>query len=227
MGYPLSIKKNSIAIVDYGMGNLFSVQRACEAAGIEVNITNNIKVLREARALILPGVGAFGDAMHFLKTRDLVPFIREWAFQGKPLIGICLGMQLFLEKSCEFGLHEGLGIVEGDVVRFEYPVAGNYAGQGKSRRLKVPQVGWNRIDLIQSRHNPSGMIHGDSMYFVHSFYVKPKNENIVVAVSRYGGIEFCSAFQKNNIIAFQFHPEQSGTAGLRLYKNLASWIQKI
>lgn len=224
-----------VAIVDYGLGNLFSVNHACEYAGMQATITSSRQEISAADVVILPGVGAFGDAMASLNRLDLVGPLREIAASGKPLVGICLGLQLLMEESCEFGRHRGLGIVAGMVVRFDRPV-------GESGSLKVPQVGWNRIyrkgdaETCGEAGGTSVEVWSDSwlaevhdgeyMYFVHSFYARPEDPSKILAVSRYGNIEFCSALRYGNVFATQFHPERSGPQGLRIYRNIASLLRQ-
>jgi len=212
-----------IVVVDFGMGNLFSVKNACEFSGMEATITSSRHEMLEADAILLPGVGAFGDAMESLVKLDLIGPLRDVFRSNKPLIGICLGMQLVMSESFEFGKHQGLGFIEGPVVRFD--------NQGTSSgRLKVPQVGWNRI--LKAKNGPSwsgtlldGLRDGAYVYFVHSFYVKPLNPGVILSVSEYGGIEFCSSLRYQNIYAFQFHPERSGPQGLKIYQNLGPFIK--
>ena len=205
-----------VAIVDYGMGNLFSVQQACAHVGLEATITAESRRLLTADAVILPGVGAFGDAMAELTRRDLVVPLREVVASGKPVLGICLGMQLLMRESDEFGRHNGLGFIEGDVVR----LTGS----------KVPQVGWNRIWLA-NQGSWGGTLLGDIpegtyLYFVHSFYVKPADPAVVCATTRYGDVEFCSSVRRGPVFACQFHPERSGPAGLQMYRNFAVQVQR-
>jgi glutamine amidotransferase len=220
-----------VAIVDYALGNLFSVKHACDHVGLDGAITSCKNEVLAADAVILPGVGAFGDAMDNLRRLDLVSPLRDLAQAGKPLIGICLGQQLLMSESYEFGRHQGLSLFEGPVVRFENP-------QGPHSILKVPQVGWNRI------HRPpalsprlagadpwldtplQGIAEGESMYFVHSFYVQPADTSVVLSTTRYGHIEFCSGLRRENVIAFQYHPERSGVQGMRIYQNLAAMIRQ-
>lgn len=224
-----------VAVVDYGMGNLFSVKHACERVGLKATITASSQAILAADAVILPGVGAFGEAMAALENLGLVNALREVAASGKPLVGICLGMQLLMTESYEFGHHRGLRIVEGDVVRLEDTA-------DASRKLKVPQVGWNSIHregntaLARGRGPVSaswddtpldGLADGEYMYFVHSFYVRPLDPNIVLSVTRYGSSEFCSSLRSGNVFACQFHPERSGLHGLRVYRNLAAWIRRL
>lgn len=208
-----------VAIVDYGMGNLFSVKHACEHAGLSATITSSRDALLSASAVIVPGVGAFGDAMEALRARDLVPVLRDVADSGKPLLGICLGMQLLMAESHEFGVHRGLGIIPGDVVRL---AAGLDAHAG---RVTVPQVGWNRL-----RRRPGaawegsplqGLPDGAFMYFVHSFHVRPADASMVLSVTRYGSTEFCSSLRRGAVFACQFHPERSGPLGLQIYRTVA------
>ena len=211
-----------VAIVDFGMGNLFSVRQACAAVGLAAAVTSSREEVRQADGVILPGVGAFGDAMAALTQLDLVSVLHELVAAGKPLMGICLGMQLLMQESQEFGRHRGLGILDGDVVRLAEP-------SDRSRGVKVPQVGWNRV------HAPSGVSwagtpleplrEGTFLYFVHSFYVRPADAGAVLATTRYGGVEFCSSLQRENVFACQFHPERSGPQGLRVYRAWAAWLQ--
>ncbi len=217
-----------VAIIDYGMGNLFSVQQACEHVGLRATITNSRPEIMNAAAVILPGVGSFGDAMETLERLDLVSALREVVASSKPFLGICLGMQLLMTESQEFGSHRGLGIVEGEVVHLEVSTE-------DSRALKVPQVGWNQIHAAGSDHAPdgepgwkspllNGIANGEYMYFVHSFYPKPVNEEVAVSTTQYGHLEFCSSLRVGSVFACQCHPERSGPQGLRVYRNLAGLI---
>lgn len=211
-----------VVIVDYGMGNLFSVKHACEHVGLKAKITASSEEILAADAVILPGVGAFGDAMASLHSLGLLDVLREVAASRTILIGICLGMQLLMTRSYEFGHHYGLGVIDGEVVRFE----GRINGVDKS---KVPQVGWNRIyQTGLGSWNDSfleGLADGEFMYFVHSFYTKPTDSNLILSTTRYGDIEFCSSLRRGNVFACQFHPERSGCDGLRIYQNLARYIE--
>ena len=225
----------NVAIVDYGVGNLFSVKHACEYAGMHGHITSDGRQILDADVVILPGVGAFGDAMERLNKLDLVAPIREAAFSDSILIGICLGMQLLMSESFEFGRHKGLGIIAGEVVRLDNPV-------GADRNIKVPQVGWNQIARWPATERArkadrsigdrwlgtplQGLNCGEYMYFVHSFYAKPEDERVALSVTRYGDIEFCSSLVYGNIFACQFHPERSGPQGLRIYENVASLVTR-
>ncbi|MBC8331875.1 MAG: imidazole glycerol phosphate synthase subunit HisH [Anaerolineae bacterium] len=215
-----------IAIVDYGLGNLFSVKQACEYAGMDAQITSSKQELFDADAVILPGVGAFADAMSELKKLDLIVPLQDYSQTGKSLFGICLGMQLLMSESYEFGMHKGLGIVDGDVVPLE-----NISSffNGVPRMLKVPQVGWNQIRRRADHNNwvgtPfDGLSDGEYMYFVHSFYVRPQEDALVLSRTRYGQMEFCSSLKYNNVFACQFHPERSGRQGLLVYENIAKIV---
>ena len=227
--------KPEIAIVDFGLGNLFSVRQACEQTGMRATLTSAKRDILTADAVILPGVGAFGDAMAALRRLDLVEPLKEMANSEKPFIGICLGLQLLMTESCEFGRHRGLGVIAGTVVKFD-------PGSSRSNPLKVPHVGWNRI-FIDKKRQPSadrdhagddawrqtaleGLHDGEYMYFVHSFYAVPEDESVLLSRSHYGPIHFCSSLQYRNIFASQFHPERSGIKGLQVYKNIASFIHK-
>jgi len=211
----------NVAIVDFGMGNLFSVKHACEHVGLKATISASSEEILAADAVILPGVGAFGDAMASLRRLGLVEVLRDVAASRTSLVGICLGMQLLMTKSYEFGHHYGLGVIEGEVVRFEARVNG-------VNKSKVPQVGWNRIyQTANGSWNGSfleGLPDGEFMYFVHSYYTNPVDLNLVVSTTRYAGIEFCSSVRKDNVFACQFHPERSSRGGLRFYRNLARHI---
>jgi glutamine amidotransferase len=206
-----------VAIVDFGLGNLFSVQRACEQAGLAAVITSAKADILGAEAVILPGVGAFGDAMAALRRLDLPAVLAEVAAAGRPLMGICLGMQLLMSESHEFGRHRGLGLVEGEVVRLDNADLGR-------RRLKVPQVGWNRLAPAAPWDGTllEGLAPGEFMYFVHSFYVRPLDPKVALATTTYGPVEFCSCLRQGSVFACQCHPERSGSAGLRVYANLAA-----
>jgi glutamine amidotransferase len=215
----------NVAIVDYGLGNLYSVGRACERVDLEVRITSDVGELTAADAIILPGVGAFGDAMQNLHKLDLVGPLRELSLTGKPFFGICLGLQLLMTESEEFGTHEGLGIIPGRVVHLGAP-------QGSRGTLKVPHVGWNRVeapgnDATRWEQSP---LHdtqpGTFFYFVHSYCVEPDDQTVVLSETTYGDRRFCSAVQKDNVIAFQYHPERSATDGNRVYNNIAAMIEQ-
>jgi imidazole glycerol-phosphate synthase subunit HisH len=212
-----------VAIMDYGVGNLFSVRHACTHAGMEAVITSSRPDILASDAVILPGVGAFGDAMAMLEKRGLTDLLREIARSGKPLLGICLGMQLLMTESFEFGRRPGLGIIPGSVVRLE-----NLSETDEP--VKVPQVCWNRLHRVEGRGDPwegtplEELPDGVFMYFVHSFYVKPDDDAVSIALTLYGAQRFCSALRYRNVFACQFHPERSGPHGLQVYRNLADIV---
>ncbi|HPL66331.1 MAG TPA: imidazole glycerol phosphate synthase subunit HisH [Smithellaceae bacterium] len=212
-----------VAIVDYEAGNLFSVEHACRSVGLKPSITNRPEDIIKADRLILPGVGAFGTAMDNLIRLDLVEPIKEYASRGRPFMGICLGMQLLFSSSQEFGEYPGLNLIEGVVVKF--PEA-NPSGE----RIKVPQIGWNRIFRLSETENRwSGtplelIMEGDFMYFVHSLYACPQDPRDILAMTDYEGIRYCSAVKRGNIFATQFHPEKSAKEGIKIYQYWAAEI---
>lgn len=196
-----------IAIIDYGVGNLFSLKSSFESLGIDVKVTSDPEEIRSAEKIVLPGVGAFKDAADKLKSTGMGALVVEQAKAGKPLLGICLGMQLLLDKSYEFGEHEGLGLVPGEV----RPIS-EVIPEG----LKVPQMGWNALRFT----NPSGIFkdtkEGTYVYFVHSYWCKSPAE-YVTAVTEYGA-ELTASVRNGNVFGCQFHPEKSGPEGLKMLK---------
>lgn len=199
-----------IRIVDYGMGNLRSVQKAFEKLGVAAEIVTTPAQIASAGKLVLPGVGAFRDAIHELERLELVEPIREHIRQDKPFLGICLGLQLLFDVSYEDGEWKGLGVLAGDVVRFP-----------ASTDLKVPHMGWNTLDVAQDNPLLSGLPPEPSVYFVHSYYVRPQDESVIAAQTNYG-VRFTSMVRRNNMFATQFHPEKSQKVGLKLLENFAS-----
>jgi imidazole glycerol-phosphate synthase subunit HisH len=213
-----------VAIVDFGLGNLYSVRQACMHVNIDAEITSSKDVISKANAVILPGVGAYGDAMKALHRLDLVTVLRDFSQSEKPFLGICLGMQLLMSESHEFGTHRGLDIITGTVVPLGRPHV-------EARQLKVPQIGWNQIHSSENSKKwdnsiLNGLSFGEYMYFVHSFMVKPENPNVTLAVTQYGDVSFCSSLQFGNIFACQFHPERSGKKGLQIYQNFAAFLDR-
>ncbi len=199
-----------IAIVDYQMGNLRSVQKALEHVGAAATITNDPNQIAEAHKVILPGVGAFGDAMRELNARNLPESITEFIRTGKPFLGICLGLQLLFETGFEGERHQGLGVLEGEVVRFP-PMAD----------LKVPHMGWNQVQAEKPACPLMADISSDAyFYFVHSYYVQPKDPDSVWLSCDYGR-SFCASVWRDNLFATQFHPEKSQRDGLKLLENFA------
>ena len=200
-----------IAVVDYGVGNLRSVQKALEQVGAGATVTSRAADLDAARGIVLPGVGAFGDGMASLHARGLAAPVVEQVQRGKPLLGICLGMQMLFEESDEMGRHAGLGLLPGRVVRFV------------DEALKVPHVGWNRL-RIQKQAGPhpllAGIAPGAYAYFVHSYYPVPAEAGDVLATTEYG-VEFASVVGRGQVWGAQFHPEKSQEVGLRILANFA------
>lgn len=214
-----------ISIIDYRVGNMSSVRQACRHTGLDADITADSGIAASADGLILPGVGAFGDAMATLRHLNMVSVLMEAAASGKPIMGICLGIQLLMTETCEFGRHQGLGLIEGPVERLP-------EGLEEGRRAKVPHVGWNPV-LPRDGNVAAwagtlleGLVAGTYMYFVHSFSAKPVKPEWVIATTRHGGYEFCSALQQGNVFACQFHPERSGRDGLKIYDNFAERVRE-
>lgn len=200
-----------IAIVDYGVGNLFSLSSSLKALGLEAEVTGEASALRAASHIILPGVGAFGDARAKLDDTGLVPVIREEA-QKKPLLGICLGMQLLFDRGFEYGEHPGLGLVPGQVV--------DLRGALDDKTLKVPHMGWNSLQIQRDDPLFKYFRDGEYVYYVHSFYARDC-EASTLGTSRYGNVAVTGVVRSGNVYGTQFHPEKSGGAGLRLLKAFA------
>lgn len=196
-----------ITIVDYQMGNLRSVQKGIERVGGQARISSDAKTIANADKLILPGVGAFRDAMDEINRRDLADPIREFVQSGRPFLGICLGLQLLFEKGFEHGEHNGLGILKGDVVRFDLAES--------APDLKVPHMGWNTVQRKNDAPILRELRDDTHFYFVHSYFVRPSDPNIVALTCDYGG-EFCAMVRRENLYATQFHPEKSQADGLKL-----------
>jgi imidazole glycerol-phosphate synthase subunit HisH len=207
-----------IAVIDYGMGNLRSVQKALEFVGAKVVVTNDPDLILNADSVVLPGVGSFKDCMSNLKELNLIDPIRKFIDGGKPFLGICLGLQVLFEESEEYGPVPGLGILPGRVVKFSSNISETKNGQ----LIKVPHMGWNNIGVKKKDplfKNIDAV--APYFYFVHSYYVVPKDKNIVATVTNYG-VEFVSGVQYENIYAFQFHPEKSQTMGLSLLERFTN-----
>lgn len=204
----------NIAIIDYGVGNLRNVQKAFEHIGVSATVTSEVQALRLADGLVLPGVGAFGDGMDSLHAMGLVEPLRQEARTGKPLLGICLGLQLLFEKSEEMGQHEGLGLLAGDVVRF-------------GDELKVPHIGWNQLDAVSGQASSPllrDIADHSYAYFVHSFHAVPADRSCVLTTTDYG-IDFVSIVGQGNVYGAQFHPEKSQNTGLKLLRNYARIVE--
>ena len=200
-----------IAIVDYGVGNLFSLTASLKAVGAAAVVSGDERELERADKLILPGVGAFGDAMDKLVSSGLVPLIKREA-EKKPLLGICLGMQLLFERSCEYGSHEGLALLEGEIAPLRKDLC--------DASLKVPHMGWNSLEILRGDEILSGVESGEYVYYVHSYYAK-NCERDTVAVSRYGGVAIPGLVRKGPVWGAQFHPEKSGETGLKMLRAFA------
>ncbi len=204
---------SKIGIIDYGMGNLGSVSNACKFLELDAQIVTAPQQFDDCRAMILPGVGAFGDCMAHLEEHGFVDAIHRWIASGKPLLGICLGLQALFESSEESPGVEGLGVFQGTVKRFEIPA-----------ELKVPQIGWN---AVHQKRPDCPMFRGIAdeayFYFVHSFYVAPVDTSIVAGETGYG-LKYCSAVRRDNVFAVQFHPEKSQAVGLQMLKNFGTSI---
>jgi glutamine amidotransferase len=210
--------RKNVVILDYGLGNIFSIFQACEYVGYNVEVTCDPDKVLKADALILPGVGAFGNAMESLRKNDLISPIGEFVKSGRPFLGICLGMQLLFTKSEEHGNHNGLNFIEGDIIKFpDYDI---------NNKFRVPQTQWNRVyqsDVLKWRDTPFKEVEdGEYMYFVHSYYALPKDKGVVLAYTDYAKIKYASAVVKENILGIQFHPEKSSIQGLKIYRD---WLK--
>ena len=200
-----------IAIIDYGMGNLRSVSKALEYLQAPYKLCTTGRDLGKTRKVILPGVGAFGDAMKELKTRGFIEPLQELVTQKVKLMGVCLGLQLFFEKSEETSRVKGLGILKGSVRRF------------RSTNVKIPHMGWNDLKILKKHPLLEGIVSGDYFYFVHSYYAKPMTKSLNLASCKYGQETFPAIVGNEHVFATQFHPEKSQDAGLRILKNFIRW----
>ena len=196
-----------IAIIDYGVGNLFSLCCSFQKIGVEAVVTSDPEVIDRAEKLILPGVGAFGDAIEKLKSSGLETVIKEQAANGKPIMGMCLGMQLLFERSWEYGEHNGLGLLSSSVIPMEGRI---------SQNLKIPHIGWNALHFTRDSRLFRYIKENDCVYFVHSFYADNCQES-VIATAEYG-LELTAAVEKGNVMGCQFHPEKSGDVGLNILR---------
>lgn len=206
-----------IVIIDYSLGNMFSVQQAFAYLGVQAEVTDDVQKIRSADAIVLPGVGAFAEAMDHLNASGLTNEIKNAVTKGKPFLGICLGMQLLFESSEEFGASAGLGLIKGSIKRFAFD----------DKSIKIPQMGWNNINQPEPNKWKGTVLdnvkNGEFMYFVHSYYAVPQQKENVLCLTEYGGLSYCSAVIHHNIVATQFHPEKSAAEGLKIYEN---WIKK-
>jgi len=207
------LSNNTIVIIDYNMGNLRSVQKAFEQVGCEAMISNNHELIKSADKIVLPGVGSFKDGIKNLNDLGLISLLDEEIIEKKkPFLGICLGMQLIANKSYENGETKGLGWVDAEVIKFDF--------SSSKQQLKVPHVGWNNVVYQNKNDLFNGIQNNNDFYFVHSYYFKT-DENVISSITDYG-LNFVSSIQKNNIYAFQFHPEKSQTSGLKILENFVN-----
>jgi len=206
----------NIAIIDYEMGNLKSIYKCLKYLDVRSAITSDPKIILNADGVILPGVGAFGDAIKHLKEKKLLDIIYQLINEGKPLFGICLGLQLLFETSSEMGSFRGLNLLKGEVILFDV-----------KKVIKVPHIGWNSVELLNRDHFLIQEIPNNTyFYFVHSFYSVPENEENLLGLTKYGEIEFCSIVSNDNIVATQFHPEKSSRYGIKIYQNFIDFCKK-
>jgi len=203
-----------IAVIDYGMGNLRSVSKALESLGGDVCVTHEPMKISQCEKMVLPGVGAFGDASHELQKRNLWESVLKHIHDQKPFLGICLGLQLLLETSEESPGARGLCVFEGQVKRFQ------------SNKVKVPHMGWNTVDFSSAESHPllRGVEPNSYFYFVHSFYAAVKDDAVALGKTQYGEAEFAAILGKDNVFATQFHPEKSQEQGLKILKNFLEWL---
>lgn len=220
------MKKIDVAIIDYKMSNLFSVQSACNFVGLSSIITSDKDKILNSKSAILPGVGSFSKAMQNFNKLNLTNAIQEFINTGRPFLGICLGMQLLFTESEEFGVTKGLNIISGKIKKFPLQ-------NSEREKIKIPHIGWNQIDKSKIKPKTNwntqplqDIKNKEQMYFVHSFYVEPDNENLISTKTTYKKIDFCSSITHNNIFACQFHPEKSACKGLKIYKNFAKTIKQ-
>ncbi|MBX3026470.1 imidazole glycerol phosphate synthase subunit HisH [bacterium] len=203
-----------IAIIDYGMGNLRSVQKGLERVGAPAMVTRDAAAIEGAAGVVLPGVGAFGACMENLRGYGLVDAVRRVVERGTPFLGICLGMQLLFDESEEFGPVRGLGLLRGRVVRFR---------ERDDPELRIPHMGWNQIQARQETPVLRGIADGSAVYFVHSYYVEPADPSVIATTTDYGG-DFVSAVARDRLFACQFHPEKSQRVGLAILRNFADTV---
>ncbi|MEA3363652.1 MAG: imidazole glycerol phosphate synthase subunit HisH [Thermodesulfobacteriota bacterium] len=202
-----------INIIDYEMGNLRSVEKAFESLGFAVRVSADPDDIKTADKVVLPGVGAFRDCIHHLRDGRFVEPLLEHIDVGKPMLGICVGMQMLFDVSEEFGQHQGLGVIPGKVVRFPSGMT------EKGERLKVPHMGWNNIAIQQPSPLLKGVEDASYLYFVHSYYCEAAEYSDIAASCRYGEVEFCASLWRDNVMATQFHPEKSQAVGLNVFTN--------
>ncbi|MBU2494638.1 MAG: imidazole glycerol phosphate synthase subunit HisH [Bacteroidetes bacterium] len=214
---------NNVAIIDYHMGNLFSVEQACRNVGLNPIITSKQTEIENSDAVILPGVGAFPEAMNNLNKLNLIETLKKILENEKPFMGICLGFQLLFSGSEEFGNTKGLNVFPGQVKKF--PTVSS-----TKSKIKVPQIGWNQIHPYNSQKWKRSLLNGinnnEFMYFVHSYFVETEDDSITLTYTEYEGIKYCSSIEKDNVFASQFHPEKSAYEGIKIYNNFANSINQ-
>jgi len=211
------MNKSDVVVIDYGIGNLLSVQRGLEYCGADVTVTDDKDIIMNATRVVLPGVGAFSDGMKGLNTTGLNHVVCDYAASGKPLLGICLGMQMLLNESEEFGFSQGLGLISGKVIAIP-------SLNIENKNHKIPHIGWNSLKLPEGREQWDGtllnnVVPGESVYFVHSFMAEVSSSEHQIANCLYGGIKISAVIGSGNIIGCQFHPEKSGDVGLKILKH--------
>lgn len=205
-----------IVIIDYGMGNLKSVNNALNHIGLEKKISDDVNEIRNADGLILPGVGAFPDAMETIEKKGLDKIIKEEVQKGKPLLGICLGMQLLFEKSYEGMEKNGLGLIKGSIVKMK---------EDKENNIKIPHIGWNNLVYNKKHDILKNVEEGSFVYYVHSYYAQGYDDKDLIAYSEYGENKIPGLVSHKNVIGAQFHPEKSGECGLEILKNFGELIK--
>lgn len=208
--------RKKVVIIDYQLGNLYSVKQACDTVGMNAVVSSSKEDILAADALVLPGVGAFIEAMNNLENLDLIVAIKNKVNSGTPLFGICLGLQLLFTKSEEFGSGNGLDLISGIIKKFPEKI--------DNRKIKVPHITWNQVYKYSNTWEKTPLRelkNHEFMYFIHSYFVQPDNDSCILTNTNYDGIEFCSSVIQNNIFATQFHPEKSSDKGLSIYKNWA------
>lgn len=207
---------NLVTVVDYGVGNILSIKRALEYCGAVVKLTSDPNVIRSANRIVLPGVGAFGDCVGELKARGIDGAIKDFVEAEKPLLGICVGMQILFTYGTEFGDHNGLGLISG-------VVSGIPQSKNDGTYRRIPHIGWASLDICnEGAAIFRGMTRNAYVYFVHSFHAAPTDPEIILASADYQGVKICAAVAKNNIFGCQFHPEKSGPVGLGILKNFVN-----
>ncbi len=211
-----------IAIIDYVMGNLRSVEKAFASVGHPAVVTRDPRIIDDASHVVLPGVGAFADCMTNLERYELIEPILQAIKKGKPFLGICLGLQLLFTESEEFGVHRGLDVIAGKVTRFAFAHEHDGRTRESAGGLKVPHMGWNGLTVTREAPFLHGINSGADVYFVHSYYVQPADSAVTCTVTEYGH-SFVSSIWRDNVVACQFHPEKSQSVGLRMIRNFGAW----